>query len=106
MCGLFQFKQLLITEATQITITSQTLIDHIYTNRRENIVNSGVITTGLSDHRLVFCVRRAHKVTTEPKYINTRSYKKFNKVAFLKDLEVIPWSCIEAFDDVNDIWGI
>ncbi len=38
--------------------------------------------------------------------LNTRSYKKFNKVAFLKDLEIILWSCIEAFDDVNDIWGI
>ncbi len=25
---------------------------------------------------------------------------------FRKDLEIIPWSYIEAFDDVNDIWGI
>jgi exonuclease III len=49
---LYQLSQL-IDEATRITMTTTSLIDHIVTNTPEKISDSGVIHTGISDHSLV-----------------------------------------------------
>ncbi len=100
---LYQLKQL-VNEPTRAKSTSRTLIDHIYTNRNYNIVTSGVLATGPSGHRLVYCFRRAHKQTTKPRYINTRRFKKLNEKEFLKHIEYVPWSCIETFTGINDEW--
>jgi hypothetical protein len=48
----------LIDEATRVTMTTSSLIDHIVTNTPEKISDSGVIHTGLSDHSLVFAIRK------------------------------------------------
>ena len=53
----FGFK-LLINEPTRVTLDTKTLIDHIATTDPKNIVNSGVIRPGVSDHYAVFCVRK------------------------------------------------
>jgi hypothetical protein len=54
---LYQLSQL-IDEATRVTMTTSSLIDHIVTNTPEKISDSGVIHTGLSDHSLVFAIRK------------------------------------------------
>lgn len=38
--------------------SSFTLIDHVATNDKSNIVISRVYTLGLSDHYLVYCIRK------------------------------------------------
>jgi hypothetical protein len=48
----YQLEQL-INEPTRVTRTSATLIDLIFTNKKENIVKSGVIHLGISDHSLI-----------------------------------------------------
>ena len=53
----YQLEQL-INEPTRVTRASATLIDLIFTNRNENIVKSGVIHLGISDHSLAFAVRK------------------------------------------------
>ena len=54
---LYQLSQL-IDEATRITMTTSSLIDHIVANTPEKISDSGVIHTGFSDHSLVFAIRK------------------------------------------------
>ena len=50
----FGFK-LLINEPVRVTVDTKTLIDHIATTDPKNIVTSGVIRLGISDHCAVFC---------------------------------------------------
>ena len=51
VCSSFDL-QLLITEATRVTETTETLLDHMYTNNIDKVNSSGhsVIHTGLSGH--------------------------------------------------------
>ena len=59
----YQLSQL-ITEATRITTSSCTLIDHYITSMPEKIVQSGVIHTGISDHSLIYGIRKINPVLT------------------------------------------
>ena len=55
----------LITKPTRITDHSATLIDHIYTNRTDTNMTSGIITTDISDHFGMFtCFGRARNNNT------------------------------------------
>ena len=54
---LYQLSQLM-DEPTRITMTTSSLIDHIVTNTPEDISDSGVIHTGISDHSLIFAIRK------------------------------------------------
>ena len=57
LSSLYQFDQL-INEPTRVTGTSATGIDLIFTNRAENILNSGIVHVGISDHSLIFVLRK------------------------------------------------
>ena len=48
-----------IKEATRTTAETNTLIDHIVTNKKDNIADSGIIPCGLTDHDLVYIIRHA-----------------------------------------------
>ena len=54
---LYQLDQL-ISEPTRVTGTSATLIDLFFTNKPENIIQSGVVHIGISDHGLNYTVRK------------------------------------------------
>ena len=45
----------------RITSNTSTLIDHILRNTQENISQSGVIDTAISDHSLIYCTRKISK---------------------------------------------
>ena len=64
---LYQLSQL-IDKPTRITMTTKSLIDHIVTNAPEKISNTGVIHTGISDHSLIFAIR---KISIEKKNTKT-----------------------------------
>ena len=51
----------LITDATRVTSTSSTLIDHVLSNTSENICQFGTLSLGLSDHCFVFATRKVIK---------------------------------------------
>jgi hypothetical protein len=55
--NLFSFYQIIV-DPTRVTCDTESIIDHILCNFKENIVNSGVITTGISDHFMTFCTRK------------------------------------------------
>ena len=54
---LYQYTQL-IKEPTRITSSSSTLIDLFLTNEPNNFTTAGVNTIGISDHNLIYAVRK------------------------------------------------
>ena len=90
LCHLFKFKQL-INEPTRVTPTSKSCIDLIFTNASDNrICSSGVLHLGLSDHFLVYVIKKCVKPLYKPNIIKTRSFRNFNEVAFRNDLKNVP----------------
>ena len=99
----YELKQL-INKPTRETSQQSTLIDHIATSHINNIVSSGVLEISLSDHYLVYCVRKFRgALKTKHKVVTTRQMKKFNESAFLQDLALIDWSLIlQNGTDLNE----
>ena len=107
---MYQLSQL-INEATRVTEQTATLLDHIATNKPENISCSGVIHTGMSDHSLILSIRKINIVKKDKgkqNTINIRNMKNFNEEHFLTDLGNQPWEYLYYFwentDQTWDIW--
>ena len=49
-------------------MTTSSLIDHLVTNTPEKISDSGVIHTGISDHSLIFAIRKISIIKKTRKY--------------------------------------
>jgi hypothetical protein len=73
-------------------MTSATLIDHFITNYPEKISNTGVIETGMSDHNLIFAIRKINiaQKTQENNITEIRNMKNFNEHKFIQDLSFQP----------------
>ena len=70
----------LISEPTQITPKSSSIIDHIFTNVSDMVQTSGVIVNGFSDHLITFCSRRMIKEVSFGSNIRkVRSFKSYSK---------------------------
>ena len=77
----------LISEPTRETEQTSTLIDHTAVSNVRNISKSGVVRTAISDHHLVYAVRKhLGGIERKHKQIHTRQMKNFNEEAFLRDL--------------------
>ena len=60
---------------------------------------------GISDHSLVYLIRKTrYTIPACVKTISTRSFKNFNKEAFLADVELIQWDDISLFSNPNEMW--
>ena len=97
----------LIQEPTRVTESSSSLIDLCLTNSLTTVVDSGVIHLSISDHSLIYVVRKAHYVQTDAKIIEARTMRNFNSENFLNDLNQQPWAevCHNAADP-NKMWQI
>ena len=85
---LFSFKQL-VEEPTRVTLETATIIDHIATTYAVNIVESGVHKVSLSDHFMVYCIRKFDgAVKKDHKQIKTRNCEEQD---FLSDVSNIRW---------------
>ena len=100
---LFGFRQM-INEPTRETLDISTLIDHVATNTSANIVDSGVLKISLSDHYLVYCIRKFRGfIQRQPKLIRSRRMKNFDYESFLFDLGQIDWDgIVRNSDNVHD----
>ena len=101
---LFSFKQL-VEEPTRVTLTTSSIIDHIATTCARNIVKSGVHEVFMSDHYMVYCIRKFNgAVEKDHKVIKTRKMKNFNEDAFLADVSGICWELLlTETDDINTL---
>ena len=94
--------QQLITNATRITQTSSTLLDHIYTNNTDKVHNITISNKSISDHCPIICTWSC-KLPKQPNKGHTtiqyRSFKNFNKTLFLQDLSQSPFFEVFNFSD-------
>ena len=103
----YQLQQLIL-EPTQVTDKSKTLIDIILTNNPARLTFSGVCHIGISDHSLVFGIRKISGNTmNKHKYVTSRSLKKFQPDDFINDLKRMPWHnlTVKTEADPNVIWS-
>ena len=92
----------LIEEPTRVTLTSSSITDHIATTSARNIIESGVHKVSMSDHYMVFCVRKFEgALKKDHKVVTTRSMKNFDKDAFLADVAGICWE--RGFSETDDV---
>ena len=80
---------------TRASVTNSSIIDHIVTTCARNISNCGVHRVSISDHYMVFCVRKFEGASQKDrKIITTRAMKHFDESAFLADVS-------SETDDIN-----
>ena len=91
----------LICDYTRITNVSQTIIDLIFVSRPELVVSSGVHSLGLSDHSLIYVVRKHKQIKIPPRTVKSRCFKKFSDESFISNVQKIDWDQITYIDDVN-----
>ena len=99
LCSQISFKQL-VEEPTRVTKTSSSLLDLILSNSA-HISKTGVFDFGISDHSLVYVVRKFKRPKLEPKIIRVRTYKNFNDEEFLRDLRLADWSYFYNLRDLD-----
>ena len=105
-CDSNNFDQL-VTNVTRVQYnsvdnsTSIGCIDHIYTNMKHRCSHPEITTFGDSDHDLVSYVRFSKEPSQPSRLICKRSYKNFEKQAFLNDVMMIDWSDVLGCYDVD-----
>ena len=68
---------------TRVSCETATLIDHIATTCSINISKSGILKLALSDHYMVYCIRKLNgSIGKNPKFKETRNMRKFCEEAF------------------------
>ena len=101
--NLFQLNQV-IEDPTRITSHTQTLLDLFITNKPENIINSGAIQLGISDHSLIYGCRKISMSKNLPKIVETRNFKHYEISEFKRDLSTALSNCEWNVDDPNALW--
>ena len=108
LSSIYQLQQL-ISEPTRVTNMSATLIDLIFTNESHNISKSGVIHIGVSDHSLIYAVRKFIPNKRGQIKKEVRNLKHFVKEDFIYDLLkplLPPWEMVETINDPNLAWRV
>ena len=103
--SLYQFDQL-INEPTRVPRTSATMIDLFFTNKPENILQSGVIHLGISDHSLIYAVRKFNSPKCRERLKLVRNFKNFNATDFVWDISQISWESVVLHNNPNVCWKI
>ena len=104
MLNIFNLQQL-IDKPTRVTPTSSTLLDHIYANNSNNINQSGVIETGISDHFMIYCTRKVTRSQAgKCNSIKIRSMKHYSKELLTEKLQCISWEPVLQCTEVNEAW--
>ena len=67
------------------------------------LMRSGTLEAGLSDHKLVYMVLNRKVMKPKTDFVKRRCFKNFNKEAFNKDLDNVPFEATFIFDDTNDV---
>ena len=92
----------LISVPTRITKITTTLIDHVLTNSPHKIIQSGVIKMSLSDHELIYCMRKTTKLkSNKHNELNIRTMKNYTAEDFIELLNKIDFSNYQTFSCVN-----
>ena len=94
LCNLYQYSQF-IQVPTRKTASSGTLIDLFLTNNPCTFSHHGVSHIGISDHSLIYAIRKSFITTGTPTFIKSRQLRKFDPTMFRRDLALVPWQSVE-----------
>ena len=100
--NLYQYDQL-IDEPTRETTCSKSLIDHFYSNRKQNIVSAGVSRITISDHYLIYGIKKFPSLKGEQRFIEFRDFKNFNLENYLHDISEMNSVNFEPCTDPNQM---
>ena len=93
-----------IKELTRVTENSSTLIDLFIANNPESIVHSGVYPLSISDHYLIYAVRKVGIPRKNLRYVETRNFKLFKANSFISDLTNANWPQTDNSMNINESW--
>ena len=91
-----------VTKPTRSTGKSESLLDVILVSNTNQVLESDVLISSISDHDLVYIKLPLKREKSPPIFIITRSFKNYSSSEFLKDVATSPWSVLEIFDDPDD----
>ena len=95
----------LISEATRMTSSSSTLIDHILSNTSEEIYQFGIISLGLNDHCLIYATRKVVKgQINKHNTVKLRYLRNDCKQDFGLKLSALNWQDVLTSTDVTKTW--
>ena len=95
---------------TRVTDRTKTIIDLAFVTRPETISESGVHSLwsflyGLSDHSLIYLVKKHKQTKLPPRVMKSRSYNKFNALEFLNTVNNKNWGKVTTYNNVNEAWS-
>ena len=93
-----------IRNPTRVTNSSKSLLDVMLVSHPERYETSGNLHLGISDHDLVYTVKKQKLPKPKVRTIEFRSLQNLDNEAFISDLKSIPWDSSYIFDDVDDVW--
>jgi len=105
ICSMYQYDQL-IKHPTRITQNTSSTIDLFLTNNPAKFSYSGVCDIGLSDHCLIYAIRKTIIPKSNLKIVISRCFKKFDPFGFRNELSMIPWHKIKTERDPNKAWDL
>ena len=92
---------------TRVTNTTATLIDNIWTNDYNNLINSGIVYSKVSDHFPIFSVFKTNLTLGRSDEIKTISYRDFstdNVNRFRNDLCEVCWDLVLNVNHANNAY--
>ena len=104
LCDQFQLTNSIETP-TRVTESTATLLDLILSSHPDHYAKCGSLHLGISDHDLIYTVRKQRLPKPPPKQIYYQSMKNFDAELFIRDLKNVPWESAYIFENVDDIWS-
>lgn len=92
---------------TRVTPSNATLLD-ICTSNCKHIIASGVVTYGLSDHYLLYCIKKRERNDSNISRakIKVRSFKDYDVDSMKNSLRLYNWGRYYATRNVNTCWSM
>ena len=83
-----------VDKPTRVHRNSATLIDNIFLNNPDQILLSGNIISGISDHFAQFCIIKAARDKYRGYTTKIRDFSNFSADQFNRKLSEVDWECI------------
>jgi len=93
----------IVTKATRITETSETLIDVILTTNVSCIKAHDVIPTSIGDHDMVGYVRKINHTKFNPRTIRCRNYTRYNHYDMASEIKNLNWDELYHTNNVESV---
>ena len=100
LCTTLNLSQI-ISKPTRVTNDSVSLLDVVLTTNPQQVINTAVLESTISDHFTVTATIRLKAPKPKPFQIRSRSFKFYDPKAFNDDLAKISWNASENCADIN-----